>query len=102
MTLSGFASVTGLMGTAAQPDVLMIDRSNVPMRWAMSIISSLSRPMSGLTTGNPRSCCSARMFMRVCDATWPSESPMMMPDAPFSLAKRLATLCMVLLQSTHW
>ena len=101
-TFSGLASVTGRMGTAAHPDVLMIEMSKVPMRWAMSMISSLSSPIRGRTTGNPRSFCSARMFISVCEATWPSESPMMIPDAPMLCANLLATLCMVLLQRTHW
>ena len=100
-TFSGLASVTGRMGTAAHPDVLMIEMSNVPISWAILMISSLSSPISGRRTGNPRSFCSAFMFMRVCEATWPRESPMMMPEAPFSMAKRFATLCIVLLQRTH-
>ena len=57
--------------------------------------------MSGRTIGNPRSFCSALMFMRVCEATCPSESPMTIPEAPMLRANFLATFCMVLLQSTQ-
>lgn len=100
-TFSGFASVTGRMGTIPHPEVLIMERSNVPMRSAVSMISSLSSPISGRTIGNPRSFCSARMFMSVWDATWPRESPITMPDAPTLWAKRFATCCMVLLHRTH-
>ena len=90
------------MGTMPHPEVLMMDRSNVPMRSAMSMISSLSNPMRGRSIGKPRSLCSARMFMSVWEATCPRESPMTIPEAPMLWAKRLATCCMVLLQRTHW
>lgn len=101
-TLSGFASVIGLCGTAAHPLVLTIEMGYVPMRSAIAMISVLSRPISGLRIGTSRPCCSARMFVSVCDATWPMESPMTTPEAPIFFAKRAATECITLLHMTHW
>lgn len=100
-TFSGFASVTGLIGTALQPPDFIMEMSYVPILLAMSMISTLSSPMRGRTTGKSRSFCSARMFISVCDATCPRESPMMIPEAPMLWAKRFAVRCMVLLQRTQ-
>ena len=59
-------------------------------------------PMSGLMTGKFNPMFSDTMFLSVCDATWPRESPMTMASAPSILASSLAVRCMTRLHMTHW
>ncbi len=76
-TSCGFAEVAGLRGTKSwqqswSGSVLI---SNVPMRLASFVISSLSMPTSGRSTGPPAAASITDMLSRVCEATWPRLSP---------------------------
>ena len=53
----------------------MIEIGYVPSRCASAVISSLSIPTSGRSTGIATTSLIAVMFSSVCDATWPTTSP---------------------------
>ena len=57
-----------------------------------AMISSLSVPMSGRKTGRSTAASVARMFSRVCEATWPRLSPVTRAPACSYAASRLGHL----------
>ena len=55
--------------------------SKVPMFLAKTIVSSLSNPASGRSIGIFTASSMAFMFPRVCEATWPIDSPVIKTKA---------------------
>ena len=60
----------------------MIEVGYVPSRCASRVISSLSMPMSGRSTGSVATSPIDGRFSSVCDATWPTTSPVTSARAP--------------------
>ena len=71
------ACVAGILGmkTVQQSACAWMEMSYVPMRRASAMISFLSMPMSGRSTGTVAAASTAATFSSVCDATWPRLSP---------------------------
>ena len=92
-TMSGFAWVSGRRGmnSVQQSAASCADMSYVPISCARRMISCLSEPMSGRSTGMLTISFTTEMFSSVCDATWPSDSPVTSAFAPSKRAMRSAT-----------
>ena len=62
----------------------------MPRRRASRVISSLSKPISGRSTGSAAAASITARFSTVCDATCPTDSPVTSACAPQTPASRSA------------
>ena len=71
-----------------------IEVSKVPRRRASSVISILSVPISGRSTGTVAAASMAAMFSSVWEATWPRLSPVVSASAPvwWAMASAMRTI----------
>ena len=63
------------MNSVQQSGASIEEISKVPSAWAWSMISSLSDPIRGRSTGIATEASVARMLSSVWEATWPRLSP---------------------------
>ena len=73
--------MAGFVGTIAQYSPTTLERSKVPIRRAVSMISSLLDPISGRRTVAVVAREITDRFGRVCEDTCPTASPVMIAEA---------------------
>ena len=74
----------------------MIEIGYEPILIASAVISSLSIPINGLKSGSPATAPITARFSSVCEATWPTTSPVTSAWAPRARAMRSAIRSMSL------